>query len=42
LRGFIGCCHFVEAAFENIDGDIETTSPQDCVDAEIDEMRSNC
>jgi hypothetical protein len=33
---------FAEAAFENIDGDIGTTSPQDCIDAEIDEMRSNC
>jgi hypothetical protein len=33
---------FAEAAFENIYGDIETTSPQDCVDAEIDEMRSSC
>lgn len=33
---------FAEAAYDNIDGDIENESPQDCVDAEIDAMRAEC
>lgn len=33
---------FAESAFENIDGDIDLESPQDCVDAEIDAMRTDC
>ena len=33
---------FAESAYENVDGDIEWESPQDCVDAEICEMRANC
>lgn len=33
---------FAEASYSNIDGDIEMESPQDCVDAEIDAMRSDC
>lgn len=31
---------FAEAAFEDIEGDIETETPQDCIDGEIDAMRS--
>ncbi len=34
--------NFAEAALENIDYDIESFSPQDSVDAEIDEMKVNC
>ncbi len=45
---FIKQCHvslddgisFAHASYENINGDIEHESPQDCVDAEIDAMRS--
>ena len=33
---------FAEASYSNIDGDIELESPQDCVDAEIDAIRSDC
>lgn len=33
--------HFAEAAFENIAGDIESETPQDCVDAEIDAARES-
>jgi hypothetical protein len=32
---------FAEAAFENIAGDIESETPQDCVDAEIDAARES-
>ena len=32
---------FAEACYENINGDILEESPQDCVYAEIDAMRSN-
>ena len=32
---------FAEAAYDNIDGDIEDFSPQDAVDEEIDAMRSS-
>jgi hypothetical protein len=42
------CCYslsdamqFAEAAFENIAGDIESETPQDCVDAEIDAARES-
>ncbi|MBX2807016.1 MAG: hypothetical protein KTR20_00140 [Cellvibrionaceae bacterium] len=46
---FINQCHvsladaieFAHASFENIGGDIDNESPQDCVDAEIDAMRSS-
>ena len=33
--------NFAEAAYENIDGDIESESPQDCVDSEIEAMRAD-
>lgn len=31
---------FAEACYENICGDIDNESPQDCIDAEIDAMRN--
>ena len=31
---------FAEASYENISGDIDIDSPQDCIDSEIDAMRS--
>ncbi|PHS61652.1 MAG: hypothetical protein COB12_11985 [Flavobacterium sp.] len=34
--------NFSESAYENVAGDIDWESPQDCVDAEILEIRANC
>lgn len=31
---------FAETCYQDIDGDIENESPQDCIDAEIDAMQS--
>jgi hypothetical protein len=38
---FNDAVQFAEAAFENIGGDIESETPQDCVDAEIDAARES-
>ena len=34
--------NFAEAAYENVGGDIEWDSPQDCVDEEVIQMKANC
>jgi hypothetical protein len=40
-HSFNDAVQFAEAAFENIAGDIESETPQDCVDAEIDAARES-
>jgi hypothetical protein len=32
--------NFAEACYDNISGNIDMESPQDCIDSEIDAMRS--
>ena len=39
---FRAAIRFAESAYENISGDIELESPQDCVDAEVDAMKADC